>query len=553
MSPIEQADFSNPDAMLARWQCPERFNIAAAIEAQAQARDAAQWPAVIEWTDDATTPAVEYNFAELLAESRHLAACLRQAGIGPGDPVGYRMPQAFRTAALLLAIFRIGAVAMPLFRLLGNDAIAHRLQMSGAKLAIFDDEPADSLFSQLRAQFHPQVAMHRFAAWRADAPPASDAAVHDCRADSPAVLLFTSGTTGQPKGALLPHSTLIGHLSGFEMSHAGYGYAGDRFWTPADWAWAGGMFDALIPALYHTTAVVVDRSAEARFNPERAERLIAACSVRNTFIPPAALRKWHAHTRQHARKNDTVVGKLRSIASGGEGLPHELMQWATGHFGVPVNEFYGQSECNLIISSCHQIGISMAGTLGQAVPGHVLGLFTPEGMRAGPNEPAELHVLTPDAVMFVGYHADHANTEKKHRVLEGQRWLSTGDCFARNPEGYYTYLGRYDELLNVSGYRIGPAELEHAISNALPHLVEAVAAVQMQKPDGADAIRLYVVLIASEGAQQTEHAKLVSLCREAVKTRIGAHAQPWEVVFVDELPGTITGKIQRLTLKKGAT
>ncbi|MCH9780668.1 MAG: AMP-binding protein [Alphaproteobacteria bacterium] len=610
-----QADFRDPRAALARWHCPSHFNIASALQATAEIRRAS--PALIEWNDNRSSlltaePAPDapdasdadsamhaqqttWTFGEVIALSVVFAERMRASGIGKGDVVGYRLKQGLPAAALLLGIFRLGAVAMPMFRLLGEDALAHRLRYSAATLFLHDrDFRHTQVYASLKHAFE-AVEFASIEAWIPDRQGLASEAASDwgtpypSLASDPAVLLFTSGTTGMPKGALLPHSTLIGHLPGFEMSHHGYGFVAtdqtrhaDCFWTPADWAWAGGMLDALLPALYFGTPTVIDAAPPSYFDPTRAEAMMAACQVRNVFLPPAALRKWYA-LRKESMANSKL--SLRSIASGGEGLPPALMRWATDYFGVPVNEFYGQSECNLIIASCHQQGIGQAGKLGRAVPTHTLMVIDENNHPVQPGCPGELAIKCPDPVMFLGYLDDATNTDRKHMLIDGARWLRTGDLFDCNHDGYYTYHGRIDELLNVRGYRIGPAEIEHAVLNdasatvlaASSLTIEAVAAVAMHDPERGEGIRVHVVLANTnnrgltgdstqnsaekdanaEGTASPEEGRdheidlvrLADQIKEIVGTRVGRHARPWEVVFCDTLPSTITGKIQRRGLQ----
>ena len=190
------------------------------------------------------------------------------------------------------------------------------------------------------------------------------------------MMIYTSGTTGQPKGALHAHRVLLGHLPGVELPHYPFPQAGDSYWTPADWAWAGGLLDVLLPSLHHGVPVIARRFD--KFDPEEAFALMAKVGVRNAFIPPTALRMMRAVPSPRGRYDF----KLRSMASGGESLGIEALEWGREAFGLTINEFYGQTECNLVLGSCAQLGMFKAGAIGKPVPGHTVAVIGRDGQVA---------------------------------------------------------------------------------------------------------------------------------------------------------------------------
>ncbi len=356
------------------------------------------------------------------------------------------------------------------------------------------------------------------------------------RADDPALIIYTSGTTGLPKGALHAHRVLLGHLPGVEMSHDFLGQEGDRIWTPADWAWIGGLLDVLLPALHLGVPVVAKRFP--KFTGEAAFELIREYGIRNAFLPPTALKMMRAVAGPGSGKQVD----MRSVASGGETVGAELLSWGREVLGVTINEFYGQTECNMIVSSCAAIMDAVPGVMGQPVPGHDLAVIDADGQPAPDGVQGMIAVRRPDPVMMLGYWADEEATRRK---FLGD-WLITGDQGAREPDGRIRFIGRDDDVISSAGYRIGPGEIEDCL---MRHpAVEMAAAVG--KPDAlrGEIVKAYVVLKAG----CTPSDDLARELAEHVKARLAAHEYPREVAFLDSLPLTTTGKIIRRELRQRA-
>jgi acetyl-CoA synthetase len=337
----------------------------------------------------------------------------------------------------------------------------------------------------------------------------------DTGPDDPALMIFTSGTTGPPKGALLPHRVLLGHLPGVQMAYEFLPQAGDLMWTPADWAWAGGLLNALLPSLYLGVPVVAARFQ--KFDPESALVLMEKMCVRNAFIPPTALRM----LKSVSDIDDRFRLKLRSVCSAGESLGRETFEWARTELGVTPNEFYGQTECNLVLGSCAGIGVSRAGAIGKTVPGHRVSIIDQEGRRVKPGEVGQIAVARPDPVMFLG------------------DWMTTGDQGTEDEDGYVTFFGRDDDVITSAGFRIGPGEIEDCLTS---HPAVAFAAV-VGKPDvlRTEIVKAYVVL--RDGVAGS--AELAAEISQWVRERLSAHEYPREVEFVDSMPLTTTGKVIR--------
>jgi acetyl-CoA synthetase len=301
---------------------------------------------------------------------------------------------------------------------------------------------------------------------------------------------------------------------------------GDRLWTPSDWAWAGGLLNALLPSLFYGIPVVYGPFAP--FDPQTAVRLIADAEVRVAFLPPTALRMMRA-------AGPLPPLGLRSIGSAGESLGRETYEWARDHLGVPVNEFYGQTECNYVIGSSAALGVTRTGAIGKAIPGHRVMVLDGDGRPAAPEEAGEIAVHAPDPSLFLGYWNDPEATAAKFR----DGWLMTGDRGAADADGYIRFIGRNDDIITSAGYRIGPSEVEDCLST---HPAVMLAAV-VGKPDPVrtEIVKAYVTLRPGFAAS----ADLAGDIQRYVRQRLSAAEYPREIAFVDDIPLTTSGKVIR--------
>jgi acetyl-CoA synthetase len=519
-----------------RWRIPHRYNIGVDVCDRWAAADPAR-VAVIEAGADGS--AATFSYGEMKNQSDRLANGLRARGIKAGDRVAILLPQGRAVPVAHVAIYKLGAIAVPLAALFGVDAIAFRLRDAGAKALITDaaglakarasgdDAGLDVVISTDGAD----GAAEDFRQVVATARP--DFALVDSGPDDPALMIYTSGTTGNPKGALHGHRVVLGHLPGVQMPHEFLPQPGDRMWTPADWAWAGGLLNVLLPALHFGIPVVA--RASAKFDPDEAFDLMARFVVRNCFVPPTALRMLRS-VRNPRGRHDL---KLRTIGSGGESLGAETLAWAREALDLTVNEFYGQTECNLVLASCAAIGVLRPGSIGKPVPGHDVKVIRPDGAVCEPGEEGQIAVRRPDPVMFLGYWNNAAATEAK---FIGD-WLKTGDQGVRDADGYIRFVGRDDDVITSSGYRIGPGEIEDCL---ITHPAVALAAV-VGKPDAlrTEIVKAFVVL--KPGHEPSD--ALVADIQAFVRRHLAAHEYPREIAFRDSLPMTTTGKIIRRELR----
>jgi acetyl-CoA synthetase len=566
------------------WQVPEQFNIAQVCCGRwARRDDAGRRTAVIA---HGTTPPSTLTFAQLQREANALSNLLARLGVRRGERVAIVMPQRFETAIAYMAVLQLGAVAMPLSMLFGPEALEYRLQDSETVVAICDESSMGNV-AQVRASC-PQLrtvigvggaAAQADVSWgeqRASLDP--EFALVATRADEGAVLIYTSGTTGPPKGALIPHRALLGNLPGFVCSQNWFGFPAVRphpdpspegegetsesdavFWSPADWAWTGGLMDALLPSLYFGRPIV---ACNARFHPDTAFTLMQDHGVTHTFLFPTALK---AMMKAHPRPRERFSLKLQAIMSAGEAVGDAVFHYCREELGVVVNEMFGQTEINYVVGNCSMNGATQggvgwparAGSMGRPYPGHRVAVIDEEGREVPPGVPGDVAVNRfdvhghPDPIFFLGY---WKNAQATQRKFTGD-WCRTGDLATRDADGYLWYQGRADDVFKAAGYRIGPSEIE----NCLVKHPAVVNAAVVPKPDAERGalVKAYVVLapdVVEQRAITTRDkgefdADLVRQLQLHVKGKLAPYEYPKEIEFIDALPMTTTGKVQRRVLR----
>lgn len=509
------------------WKVPARYNIG--VDTCDKHADGSGKPALIFVAE--TGVATEFSFDYFRGQSNRFANVLGAHGFGRGDRLAILLQQAPETAIAHLAAFKAGLISVPLFTLFGEDALQFRLSDSGARGIVTDAAGAEKIRSIRHLLPGLQQVFIIGPAFDTLLEKAADRFVPiETGPDDPALLVYTSGTTGNPKGALHAHRVLLGHLPGVELPQDFFPQPGDRFWTPADWAWVGGLLDVLLPAWHHGVPVVAHRAR--KFDPLEAADLIVRHRVRNTFLPPTALKLM--------RIAGAKATGLRSIGSGGETLGGELLDWATETFGVTPNEFYGQTECNLVACNNSTLFPIRPGSLGRAIPGHAVAIVDEGGHPLPAGQVGMIGVRRPDPVMFLGYWNNPEATTAKY----AGDYLLTGDLARLDEDGYFWFAGRSDDLITSAGYRIGPGEIEDCL---IRHPAVSMAAVAgIPDPVRTEAVKAWIVLRSG----WTASADLATEIQSFVKTRLAAHEYPRHVEFVDELPMTATGKIIRRQLRE---
>ena len=472
------------------------------------------------------------------------------------------MPQRIETAVAHLAVYRLGAIAMPLSILFGVDALQYRLRDSGAVCAIVDE----SSVGPVRAVQGQCPALRRVVAvggargqgdvdWldglRAQAETCESV---DTVADDAAVLIYTSGTTGPPKGALIAHRGLIGNLTGFVCSQNWFPQADAVFWSPADWAWTGGLMDALLPALYFGREIV---AYHGRFDPVKAFALIERYRVTHTFLFPTALK---AMMKAVPAPRDRFALNLRAIMSAGEAVGDAVFGYCRDALDITVNEMFGQTEINYIVGNCGRtldgLGLeapgwpARPGSMGRPYPGHRVAVIDEHGRECPRGLAGDVAVHRrdvhgdPDPVFFLGYWNNDAATRAKFTGDPDDSWCRTGDTATMDEDGYLWYQGRSDDMFKAAGYRIGPSEVENCL---VKHPAVANAAV-VPKPDAERGALVKAYVVLADGAQAGD--ALVAELQAHVRGKLAPYEYPKEIEFIDALPMTTTRKVQRNVLRR---
>ena len=522
------------------WKIPEYFNIGVEV-CDKWANERPEQVAIESVESDDFVKYV--NFGELRDSSNKLANLLVELGIKPRDRVGVMLPQLPETAMSHIAIFKIGAISVPLFTLFGEEALKFRLSDAGIKILITNQIGVENI-SRIRDSV-PELEQ----IISVDNSPEKVLNFNESinqqsekfdplptKADDPALIIYTSGTTGNPKGALHAHRVLLGHLPGMEMSHNLFPQNGDKIWTPADWSWIGGLLNITLPALYHAVPVVARRFE--KFTGEQAFQLLADRQIRNTFLPATALKLM----KQVENPNEKWNFKLRSVASGGESLGEELVRWGQETFGLTINEFYGQTECNLVVSSCEKLMDHKYGKMGRIVPGHQVKIVDESGKVVPNGKLGNIAIQRPDPVMLLEYWNNSDATKQKYI----NDWLITGDKGKRDENGWLKFIGRDDDVIISAGYRIGPGEIENCL---LKHPAVLNVGV-VGKPDEirGEIVKAYIVLAADFEPSN----ELKDEIQNFVKDKLSAHEYPRDITFLESLPLTITGKVIRRKLREFA-
>jgi acetyl-CoA synthetase len=518
-----------------RWEIPARFNIATAC--CDRHADGSGRLALIYVDEDGH--ARRTSFDEVADHSRRFANVLKADGLTRGDRVAVFLSQSLELPVAHLAAFRSGLISIPLFALFGEDALEFRLANSGAKAVVTDCpgwEKLEKIRHRLPDLANVYVITERAPAgtksfWGSIKAAAADFATVDTTCDDPALIIYTSGTTGNPKGALHAHRVVLGHLPNVEMTHDFFPKPGDLMWTPADWAWIGGLINALLAAWYHGVAIIGHRAR--KFEPDAAMQLMAEHKIRNVFLPPTALKLM----RQAGVKHSDV--KLRSIFTGGESLGGELLDWVRSTFGIDAHEVFGQTECNLVIGSNAKLFPIRPGSMGRATPGFDVRIVNDKGEELPRGSRGIIGVRQPCPCTMIEYWKNPEATQKKY----AGEFLLTGDLGVQDDDGYFWYVSREDDVITTAGYRVGPSEIEHTL---LKHPAVAMSAVVgIPDPVRTEAIKAWIVLRPGFAPDEA----LAREIQDFVKVQLAAHEYPRFVQFVDSLPMTATGKVLRRELR----
>ena len=525
------------------WQVPQRFNIAWECCGR-WARERHRF--ALYYEDDSGATAA-WTYWDLQQQANRLSNALTGLGVGRGDRVAIILPQRPETAIAHIACYQMGAVAMPLSILFGPDALEYRLRDSETVAALADAESLPHV-AQIRERLPLLkhvigVAGARERDVHAWEPLLQKSSRHfervDTLAEDPALLIYTSGTTGPPKGALQPQRVLLGNLPGFEHSQDQFPREGDLFWSPADWAWTGGLMDALLPTLYYGYPILGYRG---RFDPEKAFYLMQKYAVTNTFLFPTALKMM---MKSVARPRERYELALRAIMSGGEAVGETVFTWSREALGVTINEIFGQTEVNYLVGNSHTLWPAKPGSMGRPYPGHRVAVIGEDGAELPPGEIGDVSVNRywregeKDPVFFLEYWKNPIATKDK---FSGD-WCRTGDLAKVDDDGYLWYQGRADDVFNSAGYRIGPSEIENCL---VKHPAVANAAV-VPTPDDERGNLVKAFIVLTPGVTPSKDLEVE--IQEHVRGQLAPYEYPKEIEFLDALPMTTTGKVQRRVLR----
>ncbi|MGL4230623.1 MAG: acyl-CoA synthetase [Casimicrobium sp.] len=547
-----------------RWRIPAQFNIADAC--------------LVRWSERKTTSSrlalkirgsddfyKNIDYSQFYSDCQNFLGVLANCSITKNERVAIYLPQRYETAIALLATLMRGAVAVPLTVLFGPDALAYRLKNASCKAIVCDTASLANVLAvrdqcpELREIFvcdskeleRLPPGVRSFEDELANAVP-----IAHCEAtlaDDPALIIYTSGTTGPPKGALIPHRAMFGNMSGFLYSHnlrsdpakALEDVEPFVFWSPADWAWTGGLWDALLPTLFLGQTIVGYRG---RFDPIRAFELMEKFEVTSTFLFPTALKMM---MKAVPKPREQYNLKLRSIMSAGESVGETVFSWTRDALGVTTNEMFGQTELNYIVGNSHELWPAKPGSMGRGYPGHQVAIVDHEGNTLPAGSTGDVAVNRydihgdPVPVFFLGY----LNNETATRDKYSGDWCRTGDMARIDEDGYLWYEGRSDDVIKSSGYRIGPAEVESCL---IQHPAVAMAAV-IGKPDAERGAIVKAFIVLSDTYVKSGGSASKALEDELalhVRGKLAPYEYPKEFEFVNELPMTTTGKIQRKVLRE---
>lgn len=495
-----------------------------------------QHAAIVEVTGD---DVLTLSYGELDARSARLANFLVESGLEPGDRVGIKLSQSIDMAVAVLGVLRASGVVVPLSNVLAEAGLQHRMDDAEPRFVFAHGSPSE------RAFFARCSAVVVFI----DAPGdetsfgtivTSGSASFEPRtaglADEHAILLYTSGTTGKPKGVLHGQRFVIGHHA-IDLAWNRV-RPDDVAYSPVDWTWAGGLMLGLLVPLAFGVTVVAHR--EQHFDPANCVEVMRRTNVSIGLLPPTVLRMLRATGVLDAA---TVAGsRLRCFITGAEAVEPDLIAWADD-LGLSINNAYGQTEANSLIGHAATLGALDQKTMGRPYPGHSIAVLGDDLQVLGSGAPGQVAVRADDLVCMIEYWRAPDATAQKIRG----GWLLTGDTAHFNEDGTLTFHGRSDDIIKSGAYRLGPSEIEAAVLRS--EAVKECVVVGLPDPMRGQIVSAIVVLRDGEVVTDALNTEI----RDLVRSSVGAHAYPRDIRYVAALPRTTTGKVDRAMLRKTIT
>ncbi|WP_286299497.1 AMP-binding protein [Aminobacter sp. SS-2016] len=510
------------------WDVPRKLNIGFDI----CDRHATSNPDAIALIEDADGAVKRYTYSDLKRITDNLAHSFTELGVKRGDRVVVSLGQNVEAVFVHIACFKVGAISVPIAGLYAGEALAFRIYDCEASLIVTDRSGADKLHALDKSSprlvvIHDgakssEIDFDNLIAGNCGAFPMADT-----ESDDPAMIFYTSGSTGSPKGVLHGHRLVIGHLPCFQLGFEMAPQDDDVFWTASDWSWLGSLGDLVFPGLYSGKTVI---STPGRFTPERAYRVMEEHKVTCPFLATAVLRKM---SKEPSPADARFC--IRGIMTGGEAMPPEVFKWSQQTFGVPVNDEFGLTEANQMSVGCETLYQTPAGSVGRIAPGKKVVILDPAGEILPVGERGEIAVWFDSPGNMLGYWNRPEQSVKK--LVGG--WFRTGDEGRINDQGYLFYYGRLDDLILVNGLRVGPEEVEATLMTH-PSVKEA-AVVGLPDPSCGEAV--VAALVLKDGIEGTD--QLIDELKRRVKRDLAVHSYPKRMIFVDDIPVTTTGKIRR--------
>ena len=481
----------------------------------------------------------QYTFAQLKKYSSQYANFLKSQGIQAGDRVSGLLPRTVELIITILATWRIGAVYQPLFTAFGPKAIEHRVKLAGSKLVVTDLGNREKLVDL--ADCPPIVTVHveqvateypqDLSFWQVLEAQSDQCETVLMKNSDPFLLMFTSGTTGPAKPLQVPLKALVAF--GSYMKNAIGLTEEDSFWNIADPGWAYGLYYGITGPLFlgHATLFY-----EGGFSVDNVCQIVQEYNITNLAGAPTAYRMMMA---AEPEKMAPLKGKFRVVSSAGEPLNPEVIRWFEQVLNAPIFDHYGQTEVGMVVCNHHALSHPVhAGSAGFASPGYRIAVLDEQGNELPADTPGILAVdISQSPMMWFSGYVDSAKSPfVKHYYL-------TGDTAEIHADGSMSFVGRSDDVITTSGYRVGPFDVESAL---LEHdaVIEA-AVVGVPDPERTEIIKAFVILSSHATATKALEDEL----SQFVKKRLSAHAYPRLVEFVSELPKTPSGKIQRFLLR----
>jgi acetyl-CoA synthetase len=519
-----------------KWIIPADYNVAIdCLDRHANLRD----KVALLYEDDEGHSA-RYTFAQMIEASNRFANALRGLGIERGDVIAVHTPQRPETAIAHIAAYRLGAIALPISKLFGPDAIQYRLENSSAKAILMEPETAVKMDAVDRKSLpcfkHVITTDGAKGGLSFDdliSKGAPTFAIEKTSAEDPVLLMYTSGTTGNPKGVLHVARFVLGH-NGIDYSY-NYLRCGDLYYSPADWAWVGGLLAGLLAIWPYGIPVLAYRS-KARFDPDVTFRLLEKHGASIGVYPPTALKVLREikNPREKYRRL-----RLRCIVSGAEPVSPQLAKWVDEELQVEFNQGFGQTEAMCFIGTCSAVEKPRLEALGKPYPGHDVAIVSQEGEVLKAGDTGEIAIRRDSPVVMREYWKNSTAMSEK---FKGE-WCMTGDLGQMDEEGYVYFQGRNDDVIKSSGYRIGPSEIEAKIMEH--RSVASCAVIGVPDPQRGQAIKAFIKLLPGFSPSDA----IISEIQVHVKTRLAAHEAPRDFEFLEEFPSTVTGKIMRRELR----